>query len=149
LWIGSYQSKRWLGLWPHLKNSTLKQYVENFEVYLLPKFGERLVRKLSTVDLQPYFNSLSPDLSPKSIRLIHGTLRAALNQGKAWGMLDRNPAVGIKLPRKKTVKPPVVLGLGDIRWIIEAVKEPTKSMLVLIVFASCRQSPQSSVKKMA
>ena len=124
--------------WSHLKNSTRKQYVENFEAYLLPKFGSRLVRKLTTVDLQTYFNSLSPDLSPKSIRLIHGTLRAALNQGKAWGMLDRNPAVGVKLPRKKTVKPTVVLGLRDIRRIIEAVKEPTKSMLVLIVFASMR-----------
>ena len=106
--------------------------------YLLPKFGCRPVRKLTTVDLQAFFNSLSPDLSPKSIRLIHGTLRAALNQAKAWGMLDRNPAVGVKLPRKKTVKPTVVLGLGDIRRIIEAVKEPTKSMLVLIVFASMR-----------
>jgi integrase len=124
--------------WLHLKNSTRKQYVENFEAYLLPKFGSRLLRKLTTVDLQTYFNSLSPDLSPKSIRLIHGTLRAALNQGKAWGMLDRNPAVGVKLPRKKAVKPPVVLGLGDIRRIIEAVKEPTKSLLVLIVFASMR-----------
>lgn len=124
--------------WQHLKNSTRKQYVENFKAYLLPKFGTKLVPKLTTVDLQTYFNSLSPDLSPKSIRLIHGTLRAALNQAKAWGMLDRNPAVGVKLPRKKTVKPTVVLGLGDIRRVIEAVKEPTKSMLVLIVFASMR-----------
>jgi integrase len=53
-------------------------------------------------------------------------------------MLDRNPAVGVKLPRKKAVKPTVLLGLGDIRRIIEGVKEPTKSMLVLIVFASMR-----------
>lgn len=124
--------------WPHLKNSTRKQYGENFKAYLLPKFGSKLVRKLTTVDLQTWLNSLSPNLSPKSIRLIHGTLRAALNQAKAWGMLDRNPAVGVKLPRKKAVKPTVVLGLGDIRRIIEAVKEPTKSMLVLIVFASMR-----------
>jgi integrase len=124
--------------WPHLKNSTRKQYLDNFETYLLPKFGSRLVRKLTTVELQIYFNSLTPNLSPKSIRLIHGTLRAALNQGNAWAMLDRNPAIGVKLPRKKSVKPPVVLGLGDIRRIIEAVKEPTKSMLVLIVFASMR-----------
>jgi len=55
---------------------------------------------LSTVELQAYFNSLQPKLSPKTIRLIHGTLRAALNQGIAWGMLSKNPAVGVKLPRK-------------------------------------------------
>ncbi len=122
----------------HLKNSTRKQYVENFETYLLPKFGNRAVCKLTTVDLQIYFNSLSPALSPKSIALIHGTLRAALNQSKIWGMLDRNPAVGVKLPSKRAVKPPVLLSLTDIRLMIEAVREPTKSLLVLIVFASMR-----------
>jgi integrase len=53
-------------------------------------------------------------------------------------MLVRNPAVGVKLPRKKAVKPTVLLLLGDIRRMIEAVKEPTKSMIMLIVFASMR-----------
>ncbi|MGA8730323.1 MAG: tyrosine-type recombinase/integrase, partial [Terracidiphilus sp.] len=124
--------------WPQLKNSTRKQYEENFKTYLLPKFGRSKVRKLTTMDLQAYFNTLSPRLSPKSVRLIHGSLRAALNQSKAWGMLDRNPAVGVKLPRKREVKPTVLLSLGGIRQIIEGVKEPTKSLIMLIVFASMR-----------
>jgi len=124
--------------WPHLKNSTRKQYEENFQTYLLPELGSSKVRKMTTMELQAFFNKLSPGFSPKSIRLIHGTLRAALNQGKNWGMLVRNPAVGVKLPRKKAVKPTVLLLLGDIRRMIEAVKEPTKSMIKLIVFASMR-----------
>jgi integrase len=124
--------------WPHLKNSTRKQYEENFRTYLLPELGSSKVRKLTTMSLQSFFNRLSPGLSPKSIRLIHGTLRAALNQGKNWEMLVRNPAVGVKLPRKKAVKPTVLLLLGDIRRVIEAVVEPTKSMILLIVFASMR-----------
>ena len=124
--------------WPHLKNSTRKQYEENFQTYLLPELGSSKVRKLTTMELQSLFNKLSPGLSPKSIRLIHGTLRAALNQGKSWGMLAQNPAVGVKLPRKKAVKPTVLLLLGDIRRMIEALVEPTKSMIILIVFASMR-----------
>ena len=124
--------------WPHLKNSTRKQYEENFQTYLLPELGSSKVRKVTTVELQAFFNKLSPRLSPKSIRLIHGTLRAALNQGKSWGMLVQNPAVGVKLPRKKAVKPTVLLLLGDIRRMIEALVEPTKSMIILIVFASMR-----------
>jgi integrase len=124
--------------WPKLKNSARKQYEENFKSYLLPEFGACKLRKLKTIDLQAYFNTLSPGLSPKSIRLIHGTFRAALNQGKAWGMLDQNPAVGVKLPRKRAVKPTVLLSLAEIRRMIEGVKEPTKSMIMLIVFASMR-----------
>jgi integrase len=53
-------------------------------------------------------------------------------------MLAQNPAVGVKLPRKKAVKPTVLLLLGDIRRMIEVVEEPTKSMIILIVLASMR-----------
>jgi integrase len=89
------------------------------------------------VELQACFNSLpSPDRGSKTVRLIHGTFRAALNQGIAWGMLSRNPAVGVKLPRKRAVKPPVLLPLILIRKLLELVKEPTRSLLILMVFAS-------------
>lgn len=44
----------------------------------------------------------------------------------------------MKLPRKRAVKPTVLLSLADIRRMIETVKEPTKSMIILIVFASMR-----------
>jgi Phage integrase, N-terminal SAM-like domain len=100
--------------WPHLKNSTRKQYGENFSTYLIPEFGSVKLRKLTTMDIQEYFNTLSPGLSPKSVRLIHGTFLADLNQGKSWGMLDRNPAVGVKLPRKRAAKPTILLSLMDI-----------------------------------
>jgi integrase len=124
--------------WPHLKNSTTKQYEEQFTKHLLPVFGDIKVRKLARVELQAYFNSLSPGLSPKSIKLIHATLRAALNQGIAWDMLEKNPAIGVKLPRKRAVKPPVLLPLAEIRRVLEVVPEPTRSLLILIVFASMR-----------
>ena len=124
--------------WPFLKNSTRKQYEENFKTHLLPVFGSGKLRKLSTVELQAYFNSLQVALSPKSIRLVHGTLRASLNQGIAWGMLNRNPAVGVKLPRRRAVKPTIVLPLVEIRRVLETVNEPTRSLLVLMVFASMR-----------
>jgi integrase len=124
--------------WPHLKNSTRKQYEENFTRHLLPVFGSSKLRKLSTVELQAYCNSLSPKLSPKTVRLIHGTFRAALNQGIAWGMLSKNPAVGVKLPRKRAVKPTVLLPLVEIRKVLEVVQEPTRSLVMLMVFASMR-----------
>lgn len=53
-------------------------------------------------------------------------------------MLDRNPAVGAKLPRKHAVKPTVLLPLVEIRRVLETVSEPTKSLLILMVFASMR-----------
>ena len=124
--------------WPHLKNSTRKQYEDNFKRHLLPTFGDRQLSTLSRLELQAYFNSLSPDRSPQTIKLIHGTFRAALNQAIAWEMLSKNPAVGVKLPRKRAAKPPVLLPLVEIRRVLQVAPEPTRSLLVTIVFASMR-----------
>jgi len=53
-------------------------------------------------------------------------------------MLSKNPAIGVKLPRKRSVKAPVLLPLVEIRKVLNVVPEPTRSVLVLIVFASMR-----------
>jgi integrase len=96
------------------------------------------LRKLTTVALQEWFNSFHPRLAPKTIKSMHGALRVTLNQAVTWGMLDRNPAIGIRLPRKKARKPPVLLEISQIRAMLEILPEPTRSMVTLIVFGSMR-----------
>ena len=61
---------------------------------------------------------------------MHGCLRAVLHQGKVWELVGTHPAQGVRSPRKKARKPPVVLAKQDIRRVIEALPKPTKSMVV-------------------
>jgi hypothetical protein len=96
-------------MWPLLKNSTTISYDFNLDTYILPTWGSMRITKLRTIELQDFFNSFSPRLSPKTIRNMHGCLRAILSQGKAWGLVRMNPAQGVRLPDKKARKPPVVL----------------------------------------
>lgn len=49
-----------------------------------------------------------------------------------------NPAQGVRLPRKKARKPPVVLAKQDIRRVGDALPEPTKSIVSLMVIGSLR-----------
>ena len=124
--------------WPHLKNSTRQHYEFFTEKYLLPTWGTMKLRKMSAIELQDFFNSFSPRLSPKSIRLMHACLRVHLNQAKVWEMVEKNPAIGVKLPRKKQRKPTILLPLAGIGNLIELLPEPTKTVVVLIVFGSLR-----------
>jgi integrase len=94
--------------------------------------------KLRTIELQDFFNSFSPRLASKTIRNMHDCLRALLNQGKAWELVRANPAQGVRLPRKKARKPPIVLAKQDIRRVIEGLREPTKSIVTLMVVGSLR-----------
>jgi len=132
-----YESCRQL-TWKHLKNSTQAQYEFLFTTYILPEWGGVELKDLRMMELQKFFNSFDPRLSPKTIRLMHGSLRTALSQAVVWELIPKNPAVGVKLPRRKVRKPPIVLSLPDIRRMIEALPEPSKSVVTLIVFASLR-----------
>ena len=125
-------------MWPLLKNSTRISYDFNLDTYILPTWGSMQLTKLRTIELQDFFNSFSPRLAPKTIRNMHGCLRAILNQGKPWGLVRVNPAQGVRLPRKKARKPPVVLGKQDIRRVIDALPEPTRSIITLIIVGSLR-----------
>jgi hypothetical protein len=57
--------------------------------------------KMRTIELQDFFNSYSRRLAPKTIRNMHGCMRAVFNQGKEWGLVKNNPTQGVRLPRKK------------------------------------------------
>ena len=124
--------------WPHLKNSTRKHYEFFADKYLLPAWGSMKLRKMSVIELQDFFNSFHPRLSPKSIRLMHACMRVHLNQAKVWEMIGKNPAIGVKLPRKKQRKPTILLPLATVGRLIELLPEPTKTVVVLIVFGSLR-----------
>src|SRR5882724_12849894 len=123
-------------IWPLRKNSTRISYDCYLDTHLLPKWGSMRLTKLRTIDLQDFFNSFSPRLAPKTIRNMHGCMRAVFNQGKAWGLLTANPTQGVRLPRKKARKPPVVLAKQDIRRVIDALADPTKSIVTLVVVGS-------------
>jgi len=125
-------------MWPLLKNSTRIGYDFHLDTYILPRWGSTKLTKLRTIELQDFFNSFSPRLASKTIRNMHGCLRAVLNQGKAWEVVRNNPAQGVRLPRKKARKPPVVLAKQDIRRVIDALAEPTKSIVTLVVVGSLR-----------
>lgn len=87
------------------------------------------LRKLSIIELQDFFNSFHPRLSAKSIQLMHACLRVHLNQAKVWGMIETNPAIGVRLPRRKQRKPTVLLPLATIGGLIERLPEPTQTVV--------------------
>jgi integrase len=65
-------------------------------------------------------------------------MHAALSQAKTWDLIDRNTAIGVKLPKKKPSKPIQLLTFSQIKAVLEHLPEPTKTIVTLIVFGSMR-----------
>ncbi len=79
---------------------TYHGYEVHVRMHLKPLLGDLPLGRLTAMDIQRAMNRKGEDgLKPKSVRYIRGTLRAALNHAVKCGLLDRNPAAVVAIPR--------------------------------------------------
>ncbi len=85
----------------HLKNSTRINYDFFLDTYLIPEFGNTKLTKIRRIAIQDFINA-QKKLAPKTVKNLHASFRAVLNEGIRWGLLKENPAVGVRLPTRTT-----------------------------------------------
>jgi len=93
---------RWLNdvVKPNVRPWTYRGYEVHVRMHLKPLIGHIPLVRLSAMDVQRALNRKSGEgLKPKSVRYIRGTLRAALNHAVKFGLIDRNPAAVVAVPR--------------------------------------------------
>lgn len=120
-----------VGQWLHLwmagitgKTTSLAQHRQNVEKYLAPSVEDEAakpdrqhlrdvrLRKLSPEMIDAFYRWLEREgkrrstggLSPKTVRLIHGTLSAALSDAAKRGYLTSNPAAQSNPPKAKAAR---------------------------------------------
>lgn len=95
----------WLEIWLNeycgaVKPGTLKAYADNVNNHIKPALGAVRLCELQPHEVQRFVNSLQhKDLSPKSIKNIHGVLCKALSEAVRIKYLASNPASGCILPK--------------------------------------------------
>lgn len=99
----------WLDVWleeytADLKPHTLKSYTTQVKVHIQPALGAVQLVALTAPQIQRFYNRLQKDLSPKTIKNIHGVLHKALQQAEEIGYLRHNPSGACKLPRAEKAK---------------------------------------------
>ncbi|MCL1804358.1 MAG: site-specific integrase, partial [Eubacteriaceae bacterium] len=106
----SFTLEEWLRIWldeycGSIKFGTLVTYKASVENHIIPHLGAMQLHKLTNMQIQRMYNSI--DLSPKTVKNVHGVLHKALLQAKICGYIKQNPSDGVVLPRieKTEVKP--------------------------------------------
>ena len=119
----------WMKIWAedytgHLKPRTAIMYKGYINNHIIPGLGKAPLQKLQPHDIQKFYNKLSIDLAPKSVKNIHGILHKALKQAVANGMMRTNPADFCTLPKAKKpeIKP---LGGEEMKAFIRKSLEKT------------------------
>lgn len=88
-----------------LRPTTQKMYNSYIRVHIIPKVGRIKLKDLRPDHLQAlYRQKLSEDLSKRTVQIIHGIIRRALNQAVSWQLIPRNVCSLVHAPRpdKKT-----------------------------------------------
>lgn len=101
--LGAYLD-RWLNeaAKPKVRERTHADYASLLARYVRPVLGGRRLRDLTPLDVQALYTSmLERGLSPRTVRYTHAVLSSALKQAVRWGMLARNVAELVDLPRQE------------------------------------------------
>lgn len=132
-WLASYTM--------NIKPATRSAYEEHIRVHIKPSLGDIPLKQLSTRDIQQLYTNLlkERELSPKTVRNIHGVLHRTLEQAKLLGYIRVNPADAAVTPRmeKKQVE---TLDAEDIGKFLAAIHGTKYEYpLFVAVFTGLRQ----------
>jgi integrase len=112
LTVGAYLTEMWLpSMASQVRATTLGGYRHNVRAYLVPRLGDISLQRLTTARVGAFYGELVTSgglggrpLSPKTVRYVHTTLRRALRDAVADGLVVRNVAAQARPPRARGVE---------------------------------------------
>jgi integrase len=124
---------------PTLKYATQKHYKYVLGVHLIPTFGEQRLSDISREAIQTFLiTKLRGGLSWETVHHFRCALSKVLGSAEEWGYIADNPARKARLPRREHKSERSILAPAQIRRLIVALPEPTKSAVTLLVMTGLR-----------
>ena len=129
---------RWLEAQTHLKPKTLAGYDSLMRVHLLPHFGQHQLRRISGIEIREWMGRLQDGgLSNSRVRQAFMVLRCCLQAAVDDAYLLRNPADGVKPPRRE-YREMLFLDAAQVRRLAEAAGEPWDTLIYLLAYTGIR-----------
>ena len=133
--------QRWIeeSVRPTLRPRTFERYEGIVRNHLVPSIGRRTLHGLSPQDVQALYTGKLDSLSARSVEHIHAVLRRALGQALKWGLVARNVATLVDLPRptRTAVRP---FTAEEARRLIEVIRgHRMEALYVLCLTVGLRQ----------
>ena len=130
---------------PLLSSTTRTVYAWVLVKYLLPTFGDSMLRDLNAMTLQAFFSGLGKNHA--TAMKVKDTLASVLGSAVKYGLLATNPVTGVQIPssrKGKRAKPYITPEQFD--GLVNLVREPYATMLYVCVMAGLRVSELVGLK---
>ena len=116
-----------------VEETTYTHYKQSMNAHIVKDLGDRKLQKLTPVVMQTYITSLvrTKGLAPSTVRYLMTANKKCFGQAVAVGLLKRNPATGVVLPKVK-VKALRVLDEAEMGKMLKAVEGTNLYIPVLL-----------------
>jgi integrase len=135
--------RRWLQEYakPNLSPRSFERYESITRVHLIPRLGNILLRQLTSEQLQKHYTlKLNEGLSPRSVRYQHVVLHKALQTAMKWGLVARNVADGVDVPRARQAEMQTWDEYEVARFLEAARGSPYYALFHTALFTGMRRS---------
>lgn len=135
--VGDYL-QQWLGGKQSLRPSTLASYATHIRCYLRPSLGSIELRALRPAHIEQMHRGLltanesGRQLSVASVHRVHATLRSALNTAVRRGLIPRNPADTVELPRTPKARVEI-WSAAELRRFLDLIRDDRLHLLYLLL----------------
>lgn len=154
----------WLDLWyktyskPTIRITTQLCYEDRIYLHIIPAIGDIPLNKLQQSDLQKFYADLKKNgrktkvelygtgLSDRMVRSCHATCRSALQKAVEENLIRVNPAVGCKLPPKKSKEMQVLTHDEMRRFLIQAKCDDFYELALLELATGMRRGEICALK---
>jgi integrase len=130
--------------------ATLLAYKMHVAQHIRPGLGHIRLDKLGVQDVDRYLGELAAKgLAPRTIKLDHAVLSAALSRGVDWRWIKGNPAKGAKLrpPEVKPTKPFTAAHVAQLYQAAIADEDIDMAMVVALgAITGCRRGELAGLK---
>jgi integrase len=127
---------------PTMAKSTQDRYSGVIRNYLKPNFGTCCLRDITVLAVDRYFSEMGrTKLQYESVDKIRDVLSGILTSAVRYGLLVKNPAEGVRLPRaRRGKKTKQWITQQQFQSLILRIAEPYATMLYVAVFTGLRVS---------
>lgn len=154
----------WMDFWYQnyckirIKESTQEGYETRIYNHIIPKIGKIPLNELTQNDLQKFYNCLKQDgrlryrdtlgegLSDRFVRSCHANCRTALQKATDDRLIKKNPAIGCKIPPKKSREMQVLTPDEIKRFLIQAKYDGFFEIFLVALSTGLRRGEDTALK---
>ena len=134
-------AQQWIStVGPSVEPKTFESYESNLRVHIVPRFGNIKLSKLTPTHISALYADMSSHgRAPRTVRACHAVLHLMLERAVRLGLLIRNVAKLVDLPKQEQRDMPMITPEQAKDFLVAAAMHRLEALFVLAITTGARQ----------